>query len=37
MLLQAEQMHKMTTISLKIIEVGISSENNCLYCQLLSL
>ena len=27
MLLQAEQMHKMTIISLKIVEVGILSEN----------
>ena len=34
MLLQAEQMHKMTTISLKMVEVVILSENSC---QLLSL
>ena len=27
MFLQAEQMHKMTIISLKIVEVGILSEN----------
>ena len=29
MLLQAEEMHKMTTISLKMVEVVILSENNC--------
>ena len=29
MLLQAEQMHKMTTFSLKIVEVAIFSENSC--------
>ena len=29
MLLQAKQMHKMTTISLKIVEVVILSENSC--------
>ena len=29
MLLQAEQMHKMTTISLKIVEVVILNENSC--------
>jgi hypothetical protein len=29
MLLQAEQMHKMTTISLKIVEVVTLNENTC--------
>jgi hypothetical protein len=29
MLLQADQMHKMTSISLKIVEVVILSENSC--------
>ena len=29
MLLQAEQMHKMTSISLKMVEVVILSENSC--------
>ena len=36
MLLQAEQMHKMTSISLKMVEVVILSENQwlsfCQYC-----
>jgi len=29
MLLQAEQMHKMTSISLKMVEVVILCENSC--------
>jgi hypothetical protein len=29
MLLQADQMHKMTSISLKMVEVVILSENSC--------
>jgi len=29
MLLQAEQMHKMTSISLKMVEVVVLSENRC--------
>jgi hypothetical protein len=29
MLLQAEQMHKMTSISLKMVEVVILTENSC--------
>ena len=29
MLLQAEQIHKMTSISLKMVEVVILSENSC--------
>jgi hypothetical protein len=44
MLLQAEQMHKMTFISLKMVEVVILSKNSChfeqkllSFCQLLNL
>jgi len=29
MLLQAEQMHKMTSISLKMVEIVVLSENSC--------
>jgi hypothetical protein len=29
LLFQAEQMHKMTTISLKIVEAVVLSENSC--------
>ena len=36
-LLQAEQMHKMTFISLKMVEVIILSEKKLSSCQLLSL
>ena len=34
MLLQAEQMHKMTFISLKMVEVVIYSENICHFVSL---
>ena len=37
MLLQAEQMHKMTSISLKIVEVVILSETSWHFVNLLSL
>ena len=37
MLLQAEQMHKMTSISLKMVKVVILSENRCHFVHLLSL
>ena len=38
MMLQAEQMHKIKSISLKMVEVVILSENSQLsFCQLLSL
>ena len=37
MFLQAEQMHKMTIISLKIVEVVILSENTGHFVSLLSL
>ena len=37
MFLQAEQMHKMTSISLKMVEVVILSENSCHFVHLLSL
>ena len=36
MLLQAEQMHKMTSISLKMVEVVILSENNCHFVSCLA-
>ena len=35
MLLQDEQIHKMTTISLKIVEVVILSENSCHFVSCL--
>ena len=35
MLLQAEQMHKITFISLKMVRVVILSENSFFSCQLL--
>ena len=33
MLLQAKQMHKMTSISLKMLRVVILSENSCHFAQ----
>ena len=35
MLLQAEQMNKMTSISLKMVKVVILSENSCHFVSLL--
>ena len=35
-MLQAEQMHKMTSISLKMVKVVILSENSCHFVNLLS-
>ena len=37
MLLQAEKMHKMTSILLKMVEIVILSESSCHFVNLLAL
>ena len=37
MLLQAEQMHKMTSNPLKMVEVAILNENSCHHCGFAQL